>query len=571
MKRSIVVALLSLVLAVPSFSQVNIPPPGGNPGVRPIGGADAAPVIPQICTTPTNPGTFLAAQQCLNAIVANNSNIFPAAIIGYQKDSGGGPQVYASGPGLNTESVVSLASVTKPFVNVGLVKLVQDHSASAACAPVVTADCVFPQKFDTPLRTSLEVIDRLRGTDTVPRWFDRIDYGDAATQRVWKDSILLKHVVQMTAGFAPIAFTGYRFCPNGVCTDPVDPLDWTCDPTQGGLCRLAQLHNQYLMRRGPALPNGCKPRPVSGVRGFDFNQYYNGNVTATYRLIREFERRYSFEPGLFGECVLVEGPNGGSWIDGRAVREADIGKFYLGAPLLSAPGTQYHYAQPGFYITAYLIESVSGQRFDAYIKNKLFTPLGMNDTSFRVTPGSPQHQHLADLKRVPSFPTRVLPDIAAPLNTDLSLVHGSDKNWDELRRDWQNLWPEGGGMSTAEDMLRWLTFARTGKTATGQVLLNAQSVGYITTENDPVSSRTYGFQTGGAGVLIGNGYFGTQFKRDLNRCTSSTVLMQMITESPEGDPTYRVQLHDYQWHDMKQLRDVIQGLLDQIPSTCPAQ
>lgn len=190
----------------------------------------------------------------------------------------------------------------------------------------------------------------------------------------------------MEAGFPEIAFTGYRFCPNGVCTEEVSVYDYTCDPNQDPSCRVAWLYNQYLARRGPALPNACKPRPGSGTRVFNFDNYYNGQVDASYRLIREFERRYSFEPGLFGECVLVEGVNGASWIDSRAVRETDIAKFYLGMPLAYQPGTKYQYTQPTYYIIAYLIEGVTGQRFDAYLKSALFTPLNMNDTSFRSLP-----------------------------------------------------------------------------------------------------------------------------------------------------------------------------------------
>ena len=564
MKQKIVVAVLILLLALPSYSD---PPLGGTAGVRPKACPDVVLTeadLPNACKTP---GTYAAAAACADALAVKFPSIFPGVVLGYKRDRQA-MNVSAHGQGLGPSSVVSLASVSKPLPNVGLVKLVQDHYNSPACTPM-TANCVFPDKFDTTLREALSVIDRIRGTDTLPRWFDRIDYADASKQRTWKDAITIRHIVQMTAGFPPIAFTGYRFCPNGVCTEEVDTYDWTCDPNdpEQDLCRLAFLYNQYLTRRGPALPNACKPRPASGTRVFNFENYYNGQVDATYRMIREFERRYSFEPGLLGECVLVEGPTGGSWIDGRAVRESDIGKFFLGMPLISAPGTEYHYSQPGFYVTAYLIESVSGQRFDTYIRNQLLTPLGMIDTSFHVAPGSSQHSRLADLKRVPSFPLRVLPDLAPPL--DLANIHGTDKNWDELRRGWQNRWPEGGGFSTAADLLRFLEFARTGKTPSGQELLNAESVGWITTENEAKSSRTFGFQTAGPGILIGNGYFGTQFKRDLNRCTSATVLMQKIIDSPEGNPTYRVQLCDYQWRDMKFLRDSLMNMLDAIPSACP--
>ncbi|HEX9986191.1 MAG TPA: serine hydrolase domain-containing protein [Thermoanaerobaculia bacterium] len=570
MRKKFVAIVLLLLLAVPSYAVLPPDPPtGGTAGVRPktctnvvLTAAD----LPAACHTS---GSYAAAEACADAMAVKFPDIFPGVILGYQQD-GKAATVTAHGRGLGPTSVVSLASVSKPLPNTAFVKLVQDHYASPACTPM-TANCIFPQKFETKLADALKVIDRLRGTTTYDDWFNRIDYADAAKQRTWKHAITLEQIMQMTAGFSPIAFTGYRFCPNGVCPTDTSAYDWTCDPNDVNhpdyqSCRVAFLYNQYLATRGPALPNGCKPRPVSGPRTFNFENYYNGDVDASYRLMREFERRYSFEPGLLGECVLVEGVNGGSWIDGRAVRESDIGKFYLGLPLMYEPGTDSKYAQPGFYIMSYLIESVSGQRFDTYLKNQILTPLGMTDTSFYIAPGSSQHNRLADIKRVPDFPTRVLPDIAAPV--DLANIHGTDKNWDELRRGWQNRWPEGGGNTTAGDLLRFLTFARTGKTPAGQVLLNADSVLRITTEDDVHSSRTYAFATAGEGVLTGNGYFGTQFKRDLKRCNSSTVLTQTITESPEGLAKYRVQLCDYQFGDMKFLRDWLQGMLDAIPSAC---
>jgi CubicO group peptidase (beta-lactamase class C family) len=567
MKR-FVASVLLLLLAVPSYAVLPPDPPlGGTAGVRPKACTNVVLTeadMPPACKTS---GTYAAAAACADALAVKFPDLFPGVILGYQQD-GKAATVTAHGHGLGPASVVSLASVSKPLPSTALVKLVQDNYASA-CSPM-TANCVFPQKFETKLADALKAIDRIRGTNTYGQWFNRIDYADADQQRAWKHAITLAQMVQMTAGFSPIAFTGYRFCPNGECPSDTSAYDWTCDPNDlseaNRPCRLAFLYNQYLTTRGPALPNGCKPRPATGPRTFNFENYYNGDVDASYRLMREFERRYSFEPGLLGECVLVEGVNGGSWIDGRAVRESDIGKFFLGMPLMYQPGTDSMYAQPGFYIMSYLIESVSGQRFDTYLKNQILTPLGMTDTSFYVAPGSSQHNRLADLERVPSFPTRVLPDLAAPL--DLTNIHGNDKNWDELRRGWQNRWPEGGGYTTAGDLLRFLNFARTGKTPSGQVLLNAESVGYITTENDPQSTRTYAFQTAGTGVLTGNGYFGTQFKRDLNRCNSSAVLMQKITESPEGLAKYRVQLCDYQFGDIKFLRDWLNGMLDAIPSAC---
>ncbi|HEX8409615.1 MAG TPA: serine hydrolase domain-containing protein [Thermoanaerobaculia bacterium] len=547
MKRSIGVALLSLLLALGSYGETGIHPPTG---------PDVIPAIPAACNTPS---TWAAAAACLDAIVLANPTVFPGAVIGRQADNGS-QQVYAKGAGFAHNSVVSLASVTKPMVKVGMVKLVQDHYASPACTPM-TANCVFPQKFETTLLTALTRLDALRGTDVVSRWFNRTAFDDATLQRSWKNQIKIKHLLQMTSGLPPMSFTGYVFCPGGVCPEIMEH-DVTCNPDQPGACRQAYLFNQYLARRGPAIPNGCRPRPASGPRLFNFDTYYNGNPEAPYKLMREFERRWSYQPGLTAECVLVENSLGSAWVDSRTVRETEIAKFFLGMPLLHAPGTEYHYTQQPLYIEALLIESLSGQRLDDYLDTKLFTPLGMADTSFKVHPGTTQYQRLVDIKRILTSRARTLPDFASPLQLDT--VFGDDKNIDEPRDGWDNDWPEGGAYSTASDLLRFLNFIRTGKAPNGAVILNAESLALVTTPTDPVSPRTYAFATSGPGVIGGNGYFGTMMRRNTNTCTNITVLPQIVVENPDFD----VQQYDYQYRDVMHLRGAVVRMLEGIPGAC---
>ena len=44
------------------------------------------------------------------------------------------------------------------------------------------------------------------------------------------------------------------------------------------------------------------------------------------------------------------------------------------------PGETYHYSDTGYVLLGMIIESVSGQSFDAMLHEKIFVPLGMNDT-----------------------------------------------------------------------------------------------------------------------------------------------------------------------------------------------
>ncbi len=555
MKRSIVVSLLSLLLAVTSY---------GAAGIHPKPGPDITPAIPAACNTPS---TWAAATACLDAIVAAHPSLFPGAVIGLQID-GDVPKVYAKGAGFANNSVVSLASVSKPFAYTALVKLVQDHYASPACTPM-TANCVFPQKFQTPLRTALTRLDTLRGTTVVRDWFDRIVFDDELdTQASWKQQITIQHIAQMTSGFPPLAFTGYIFCTGTNCPDHTLD-DVTCDlndpdPAKAKTCRHARLYNQYLTRVGTAIPNGCRPRPASGPRLFDFDYYYHGNVEAPYKLIREFERRYTGSPGLTGECVFQVNSFGSSWEDSRTVPETEVAKFYLGVPLLDQPGTKYNYAQENLYVAALLIQSLSGQRVDDYVEAKFFTPLNMTDTSYKIYPGTSQYQRLVDIKRILTTRARTLPDLASPVQLDT--IFGTDKNFDELRDGWTNRWPEGGAYSTATDLLRFLNFIRTGKAPNGQVILNAESLQLITSAVGPVGSRTYAFNSTAPGLIGGNGYFGTMMRRNMNTCTNVTVLPQIVAENPDLD----VQQSDYQYGDVLYLRGALVQMLEGIPNPCSA-
>jgi len=48
------------------------------------------------------------------------------------------------------------------------------------------------------------------------------------------------------------------------------------------------------------------------------------------------------------------------------------------------PGEKYYYANIGFSIIGYLVELISGQIFNEYCKEHIFSPLGMYNTSFRL-------------------------------------------------------------------------------------------------------------------------------------------------------------------------------------------
>jgi methyl acetate hydrolase len=57
----------------------------------------------------------------------------------------------------------------------------------------------------------------------------------------------------------------------------------------------------------------------------------------------------------------------------------------LTAPLATEPGSQWEYSISIDFV-GLAVEAASGQRLDAYFRENIFAPLGMNDTAFALTP-----------------------------------------------------------------------------------------------------------------------------------------------------------------------------------------
>ncbi len=66
----------------------------------------------------------------------------------------------------------------------------------------------------------------------------------------------------------------------------------------------------------------------------------------------------------------------------------------LRTPIASDPGTRWEYGTNIDFVGK-AIEAISGQRLDAYLRDNLFAPLGMNDTAFKI--GGAQRQRLVGM------------------------------------------------------------------------------------------------------------------------------------------------------------------------------
>jgi CubicO group peptidase (beta-lactamase class C family) len=78
----------------------------------------------------------------------------------------------------------------------------------------------------------------------------------------------------------------------------------------------------------------------------------------------------------------------------RNARElADLVPAWFASPMKNEPGEKWIYTQSGINLAGRIVEVVSGQRYDAFLQQRLFDPLGMVDTTFYPT--DEQRQRLA--------------------------------------------------------------------------------------------------------------------------------------------------------------------------------
>lgn len=77
------------------------------------------------------------------------------------------------------------------------------------------------------------------------------------------------------------------------------------------------------------------------------------------------------------------GISGGVPGEDRPTTLADMVQKLAKMPLLFSPGTRWNYSLSTD-VLGYLVERISGERFDEYLRKHIFEPLGMRDTGFRV-------------------------------------------------------------------------------------------------------------------------------------------------------------------------------------------
>lgn len=139
----------------------------------------------------------------------------------------------------------------------------------------------------------------------------------------------------------------------------------------------------------------------------------------------------------------------------------------LKTPLAFQPGSAYEYGF-GPTVAGRIVELVSGMKYDEFLKEKVFTPLGMKDTLFN--PDDAHRARLARTYKMDDETHQLVPGYNPFVTSDSTVLHMTE--------------PAGGLFSTAEDMGRFYSMIANGGELGGVRILSEKSVKEMTT---PVS------------------------------------------------------------------------------------
>lgn len=165
---------------------------------------------------------------------------------------------------------------------------------------------------------------------------------------------------------------------------------------------------------------------------------------------------------------------------------------YAAAPLEFEPDSKYQYSNAGINTAGRIIEVVSGKKYEDFLDERLFKPLGMKDTTFwpnaeqiaRIAKSYKANKDKSDIEETP------VGQLQYPLD------------------DHQNRFPmpAGGLFSTAADMARFGQMLLRGGELDGKRYLSEAAVKQMTSRQTPPNLKeSYGFGYAVNGPTFGHG------------------------------------------------------------------
>ena len=247
--------------------------------------------------------------------------------------------------------------------------------------------------------------------------------------------------------------------------------------------------------------------------------------------------------GFFGEGAVKK-----AYVDAHVFQgdfdNAEFAERIAKLPLAYQPGSTWDYSHSTD-ILGRVIEVIEGKPLMAVLKERLFDPLGMNDTSFYVTDKTKQ--------------TR----IAEPLAKDRTIGNDATFNDPRVEAKWQS---GGGGLvSTAADYARFAMMLRNGGTLDGKRYLGPRTIATMTSNHIGAAAGVtpgpyylpgagFGFglgfavrteagvapQEGNIGEYNWSGAGGTTFWID----PKDDLFVIFMMQSPSQRTRYRTMLHN---------------------------
>ncbi len=140
-----------------------------------------------------------------------------------------------------------------------------------------------------------------------------------------------------------------------------------------------------------------------------------------------------FRPLIIAKALGVKAP----------AQPSDVIRYMLDQPLDFTPGTRYAYSNFGYCILGRIIEKTSGQKYDAFVRKEILTPLGMKHTELGKTLTRAKDEvKYSDIKQ------RIAPAVVGPnVGKDVPAPYGA---WYLEAMD-----SHGGWISTASDLVRF--------------------------------------------------------------------------------------------------------------------
>ncbi|MGB8170392.1 MAG: serine hydrolase domain-containing protein [Chthoniobacteraceae bacterium] len=200
-------------------------------------------------------------------------------------------------------------------------------------------------------------------------------------------------------------------------------------------------------------------------------------------------------------------------------------KSYAKEPLLFEPGTKSKYANAGINTAGRIVEVMSGMKFETFLDERIFKPLGMTDTTFY--PSKTQIERLAKSYKPNAGEGGLEESTIAQLKYPLD---------DPERRPM----PAGGLFSTAKDLSIFYRMMANGGIFNGQRILSEKSVKTMTSDQSGEANSHYGFGFGTDGKSFAHGgAYGTNSRYDLEHKLVTVYLVQHAGWSGNGKDILR--------------------------------